>query len=165
MAPPYESCNFFSYFFKASTYMYPKLNYRSFKPTLQGVIKPIINHLETVLFSLHKTFLKQFQKGSKMVSCKGMKNLLKTIGKWSFIGSQKVSSRFLVRGKNLLETNQKPVQNCLRKVFHDLNKTASKWFIIGFFPVQETFKKPFENLFITVCQWFLLGFHTLIRNH
>ena len=137
MAPPYESCNLFSYFFKASTYMHPKLNDRSCKPTLQGcnalfqpigicfsniplvsmifldrlwkgfykivvrvlnpiqtiwkpigqvkklirmslqypisnffeiflpilvrVIKPIINHLETVLLSLHKTFLKQFQ--------------------------------------------------------------------------------------------------------
>ena len=143
MAPPYESCNFFSYFFKASTYMYPKLNYRSFKPTLQGVIKPIINHLETVLISLHKTFLKQFQKGFKMVSCKGMKNLLKTIGKRSFIGSQKVSSRFLVRGKNLLETIQKPFYNRFRKVLHNLNKTVSKWFLIGIFPLARNLLRTY----------------------
>ena len=143
MAPPYESCNLFSYFFKASTYMYPKLNYRSFKPTLQGVIKPIINHLETVLFSLHKTFLKQFQKGFKMVSCKGMKNLLKTIGKQSFIGSQKVSSRFLVRGKNLLETIQKPFYNRFRKVLHNLNKTVSKWFLIGIFPLARNLLRTY----------------------
>ena len=53
---------------------YPISNFfEIFLPILVRVIKPIINHLETVLLSLHKTFLKQFYKGFKMVSCEGMK--------------------------------------------------------------------------------------------